>query len=263
MIDLHTHILPHLDDGARDMDEALKMAQMALDDGITTMVATPHGPNSGLTRDYSVAKVHERLHALQAALEQASLPLEVLPGTELYADSDLPRQLHEGEVLTYNHGHTLLLEFPGASTSTTIEQTIFALQAAGYRVVLAHPERLRVVQRDLDSLLPLIERGVIMQLTADALTGNHGERMQQRAEQMVLRGLVHVLASDAHTSINRPPRMAAARQRVAELLDEATAEAMVQQRPAALIHDRPLPPALRPPPRRAWFWGLLRLPGAK
>jgi protein-tyrosine phosphatase len=254
MIDLHSHILHDLDDGPPTLAGSLEMARTALADGITTMAATPHG-RSVFSRRYSVELLQTRLSELRVALAAADLPLEVVPGTELFCAVDLPAQLKAGALLPYGTSRTVLVEFPGDVLSAAIEQMAFALQIAGYRVLIAHPERIKVVQRDPNVLIPLIERGVLMQLTADALTGKQGAHLRQIAETLLDRRMVHVIASDAHGAhLQRMPFMAPARRRAAEILDAAAAEMLVRTTPAALLRDAPVetPAPKRITPRRWW-----------
>lgn len=257
MIDLHSHILHDIDDGATSLDMSLEMARVAVNDGITTIAATPHGfSGTPVSRRYSVPRLRERLDELRTALERERLPLEVVPGTELLSDASLPERLKAGELLPYGDSRTVLLEFPNHATPATLEQGIFMLQVAGYRVLLAHPERLRVVQDDPNALISLIERGVFTQLTAEALTGKQGRKLQELSETLVRHALIHVMASDAHgPHVDRMPLLSAARRRAAELIGEAAASALVQHTPAALLSDGPVDVASpQLVQKRRWFW---------
>ncbi len=247
MIDLHSHILPNVDDGARSLADALEMARVALNDGITVMAATPHG-RSVFRNPYSTALVHERAAELCAALAEHDMPLEIVPGTELFCDTDLPERLNAGELLTYGNSRAVLVEFTNNTPFPTVDQMVLALQQADYRVVIAHPERLHVVQKDPNLLIPLIERGALMQLTAGTLTGKQGPMMRRIAEMLLMHGLIQVISTDAHgPHIERMPYLADARDRAAELLDDAAAAlALVRDTPAALLNDAPLSP---PTPR--------------
>ncbi len=261
MIDFHTHILHDIDDGARNLDDALAMAQAAVDDGITTMVATPHSQLSAHGNRYSVELVRERLAELRQALAHARLPLAVLPGTEIRYHPDLPAQLEAGAVLPCGEHGALLIECPGSHLPDDLDDVIFKLQVAGYRIVLAHPERIKPVQKNPNLLIPLIERGVAMQLTAATLMGSHGPTMKRLGETMLMHGMVHLLASDTHgmpPRRGRPPELAIARRRAAELVDAQTATALVCDTPAALLRGKELN---FPPPQpvglgQRWFWWL-------
>lgn len=242
MIDLHSHILHNFDDGPRTLEAALELAQIAVADGVTTMVATPHGASTvSMSLRYSVPLVHERLDELRAALQVMGIPLEVLPGTELYGEPGLATQLRAGQQLRYGNSQAVLVEFPSNALPTTVEQVVFELQLAGYRVVVAHPERIRYVQEGPNALVSLVERGALMQLTADALLGVQGERLRRVAETLLLHRLVQIIATDAHgRHVGRMPNLGAARARAAVLLDEGAADALVRNTPAALLRDAPL-----------------------
>jgi protein-tyrosine phosphatase len=254
MIDLHSHILHELDDGARSLEDALVIARLAVEDGVRTMAATPHGRSTvNISSRYSVVLLHERLEALRAALTAEKIPLEVVAGTEIYAEPGALERLQAGELLTYGASRAVLIEFPLAISAEAAGQFIFAFQLAGYRVVVAHPERYRFAQHDPNALIPLIERGALMQLTADALLGIQGGRMRRMAESMLRHGLVQILATDTHgPHLRRMPNMAAARDLISEMVDAVTAEALAQSNPAAVLADQPVsPPA--PEPLRRWF----------
>jgi protein-tyrosine phosphatase len=243
MIDLHTHILHGIDDGPRDLAGALELARAALDDGVRTLAATPHGRSSVGGGRYSVAALRERLAELRAALAAQGLPLEIVEGTEIYGEGGLVQRLRRGELLGYAGSRALLVEFPANTIPAAVEQIVFELQLAGHRVVVAHPERLRYAQDDPNVLIPLIERGALMQLTADALLGNHGERRRRLAETMLGHGLVQLIASDAHGAhVGRLPNLGAATRRAAELVGAPAAVALSGAVPAAILADSPIDP---------------------
>jgi protein-tyrosine phosphatase len=257
MIDLHSHILPGLDDGAATLEEALVLGRMAAADGIRMIAATPHSPASTASRRYDPALIRELIAALNALLAAEGVDLTIVAGTEICYDADLVGQLRRGELLPYGASHAVLLELPHDALPPTLGQALFALQTAGYRVVLAHPERIAAVQRDPNVLLPLIERGALMQLTAEALTGGQGQRLRAAAETLLTHGMAHLLASDAHGAPpRRPPILAAARDRAAAFLGLDAAAALVATTPAAILHDAPLHlPSPRPVSRaRWWLW---------
>ena len=260
MIDLHSHILFDLDDGAQSIHESLAMAQMAAEDGVRTIAATPHSPESTASRTYDPRVIRERLSALNDALAAEGLPIEVVGGTEIVYDVGMVERLQRGQLLTYGRSRAILLELSHNSIPPSLDSAIFNLQVAGYRIVLAHPERIIEVQQSPNRLLPLIERGVLMQITAEALLGKQGDRLRATAETLVRHAMAHLLASDAHgVPPRRAPRLAAARDRAAELIGMEAAAAMVTTTPAAILADRPLRlPPPRPagqPPSRWWRRG--------
>jgi protein-tyrosine phosphatase len=241
MIDLHSHILYDMDDGALTLDESLAMARMATADGTRVLVATPHGPGSSACRHYDPALIRARVSTINAALAAEQIALKLVTGTEICYDSDVVELLKRGELLTYGQSRTILLELSHNTLPPMLESMLFNVQVAGYRIVLAHPERIVEVQRDPNRLLPLIERGVLMQLTAAALLGEQGQRLQTAAETLLTHGMAHILASDTHgLPPRRPPLLAAARDRAAALIGSVAATALVTGNPAAVLHGQPL-----------------------
>lgn len=242
MIDLHFHILHGLDDGARTWAESLELGRMAASDGTRVVAATPHSPGSTASRIYDPELIVERAAELEAALRAEGVDLTIVPGTEVSFDVKAVDALHHGLILPYYRTRTVLLE-PTFGFPATFDMVIRELQALGYRVLLAHPERVPDVQHDPNRLIALIERGVLMQITAEALTGAQGERMQRLCELLVTHSMVHVLATDAHRPTQRPPLLRPAQQHAAALIGETAADLLVNTTPAAILADAPFQPA--------------------
>lgn len=240
MIDLHTHILYDLDDGASTLEESLEMARIAAADGIHTIAATPHSPASIASRHYSPTLIVQRLDQLRAALQSEGIGLNVVEGTEIAYDGGIVEQLRRGDLLTYGSSRAILLELSSNRIPPTLENALFNLQVAGYRIVLAHPERIVEVQQDPNLLIPLIERGVCMQITASALVGEQGRHLQQVCETFLSHAMVHIIASDTHSTSSRPPKLAAACEYAATLVGAAQAAAFVTTIPMALLQNQPL-----------------------
>jgi protein-tyrosine phosphatase len=247
MIDLHSHILYDMDDGALTLAESLAMAELAAADGTRVIAATPHSPGSTGCRHYDTAQIRARVDQLNARLAAEQIPLEIVTGTEICYASGIVEKLKRGELLAYGRGRSILLELEHNSMPPTFENALFNLQVAGYRVVLAHPERIVEVQQNPNCLVPLIERGVLMQITAAALLGQQGERLRVAAETLLTHNMAHILASDTHgVPPRRSPVLSGARNRAATLIGQDGAAALVTSNPAAVLHGQPL---RLPPPR--------------
>lgn len=246
MFDLHSHILPDVDDGPETWDDALEMLAVAEAHGTHTIVATPH--SHGAWRRPEAA--NELIPALVAETQQraraAGLSLRVLAGQECYIDADLVRDLDAGRLLTLGASRTVLLEFPFTQWPAHTEQLIYELQVAGYTVLLAHPERYTAVQKDPNLVLPLVERNVYLQVTSVAITGELGPASQRCARVLVEHGLCHVLASDAHHVRRRAPVLDAALTAVSRWIGEEAARQMVHETPRALLEGRSPRPLLEP-----------------
>jgi protein-tyrosine phosphatase len=250
VIDLHTHLLPDVDDGPETLDGSLAMARAALEAGIEVMAATPHIEHRiGL----DPAEVPELVDALRVELAEEEIPLQLLPGGEVSLARCPELTLDELESVAIG-GRWVLLECPlRVGVSTGLETVAFELQARGLDVLLAHPERCPDLIRDHRRLVELVDHGARCQVTAGALDGQYGAAPRALAMTLLEQGLVHVLASDAHGATGRVPDMrpglAAAASRLTgftgEVEDWLTADA-----PAAIAIGADVPERAPAPVRR-------------
>jgi protein-tyrosine phosphatase len=237
MIDIHTHILPGVDDGARDLAESLAMARLAVADGLTHLIATPHH------RDYtplSRLEVAQRVAQLQAELDKANIPLTLLPGYEVRLYDDMFDDWAKEVAGPLAHSRYVLAEPLFHHYDKHTEAMLLELFERGYIPLMAHPERIRPIQDNLALIEPFLIRGGLTQITATSLTSNGVWRDKNVAETMLRNGMVHLIASDAHHSYHRPPTLAAARNAAAAIVGQVEAEAMVSARPMAIIKDEPI-----------------------
>ena len=167
LTDLHTHILPGLDDGAADLAEAIAMAQAAAADGIVRLAATPH--NLRLPSDAGRAELEAQAARLQEHLAARGIPLQVVAGAETALIPALPQQIDAGQVITLNRSRYLLVELPYMGLPARLEEIIFQVQARGLVPILAHPERNADLLRRPERLRALVERGMLVQVTAASL----------------------------------------------------------------------------------------------
>ena len=231
-IDIHCHLLPGLDDGAATLDHALAMAQMATDDGIRTIVATPH--QLGNHAQNSGASIRAATVRFQQQLDQQRMPLQVLPGADVRIEPDLVRKIRAGEVLTLaDRRRHVLLELPH-DVYVSLDRLLAELHAAQLVGILSHPERNRGILNRPDVLRPLVDRGCLMQITAGSLLGVFGSQVMHFAESMVEQGLVHFVSTDAHGIKSRPPLLNEAFDRVADIVGHSTAVNLCCRNPAAV-----------------------------
>jgi protein-tyrosine phosphatase len=258
VIDLHAHILPGLDDGAKDAPDALEMCRIAAEDGISTVVATPHmSSESALCREDVLSAVA----SLQASVTGAGIRLRILPGADVPLEPDLPQRIRDGLAVTVGDaGRYLLVELSRDVVPPGIEDVLFNLHLMGLQPIVTHPERNRAVQVDPGILTPLILAGNVMQITAGSLTGQFGRNASACAALLVKRRMAHVVATDAHSPRHRTPRLSEARTVVEEMVGPDEAKAIFEARPNAIIRgeDFALP---EPEERRcsrigAWLGGL-------
>jgi protein-tyrosine phosphatase len=253
VIDLHSHLLPGIDDGAPDMGASIEMARAAVAGGVEAIVATPHVSatyrNDPLTFTDRVAEV-------QGALDDAGVPLQVHRGAEvshaMFGDlsDDALRACSLGA------GNFLLLEPPLAGPTPFIDRMVAELQGRGFQILLAHPERIAAFQRNIGVVEQLVAQGCITSVTAGSLTGRFGGTVKRFTKELFARGLVHNLASDAHDAEFRSPALR-------PVLDEAVREQpeleawlgyLMLEAPRAILAGSPPhgdPPVIEP--RRGFF----------
>lgn len=235
MIDLHSHLLPGLDDGARTEDDAVALARAAVDAGVAVMAATPH-----LRHDHPgvvPAELATRCARLQARLQQESIALEVVPGGEV--DIHWAQSAGDDDLRLVSYGQQgtwLLVETPYGSLSDLFEELVFQLTARGFRTLLAHPERNPSLQRRPERLRALVERGALLQVTAHALAGAERRDPARRlAEALVRESLAHVLASDAHRATGRRGIGLSDGALAADRLVRGAGAYMTREAPAAIL----------------------------
>lgn len=233
MIDIHCHLLPGIDDGAQDLDMALRMARIAVNDGIRVIVCTPH-IYPGMY-DNDAAGIRVAVAELQAHLDDAGIALRLLAGADAHLTPDLVADVRADRVPTLAGSQYLLLEPPHHVAPPRFEETVFELMAAGLVPVITHPERLSWVESHYDLFVRLVERGCWMQITAGALTGRFGRRVRYWGDRFVCEGHAHLLATDAHHPERRPPLLAEARAAATVLVGVEQATHLVETRPAMIL----------------------------
>ena len=243
MIDIHAHILPGLDDGAKSWEESLEMARMAVADGIRVMVATPHLYKSrsidpGQINGKEI--VFDRLALLREKLAAAEIPLEVLPGCDFPLGFESLQLLAQDLALTINDARRyLLVELPDTALPPALDDICFQLQSQGLTPIITHPERHFLIQERPQKLRRLLDLGCLAQLTASSLTGWFGRRVKKTSRHLVKAGYIQLLATDAHNTRSRPPVLSQAVKALSRLVGETQAWAMVTRFPEKVIKGEP------------------------
>lgn len=250
MIDLHLHLLPDVDDGATSIAVADEMLEKAQRWGFHTLVTTPHlvEPLTGAYQSH----IEDALADVRGLA--TSRQMEVLLGYEAILTPDLPGRLAAGEPITLGGSRALLVELPFAAWPHHAETTLFALQTAGYRPILAHPERYVTLLDDPDRGLQLARRGVILQVTIGSLAGLFGKRVQHTAERWLRTGAVDLVASDAHSAGHRLSAVPKGLARLERIVGGAEVRRMTVDVPAALLRDTALSSAAAEPNSSASRW---------
>ena len=232
MIDLHCHLLPGIDDGPQTLAEALEMARIAVANGIEEAHVTPHLHPGRWDND--LPKIAAAVESYRAALATAGIPLEIGFAAEVRLDYEILPLIEAGRVPflgTLEGYQVLLLEFPHSHVPVGADKFVAWLLARNIRPLIAHPERNKDLMREPDKLEPFVREGCLVQVTADAVAGGFGELCAQRAREFLERGWVSVLASDAHDTAERPPRMAPGRDAAAKIVGEEEAQRLVYDTP--------------------------------
>lgn len=237
MIDLHCHVLPGIDDGAASLDDSRALLQLALDDGIQKIVATPH-IHPGVF-DNSKANIDSALQQLLAL--ELGLPLQIAVAAEVRLTEHILPAIEQQQLPflgSYNGMQVLLLEFPHSHIPAGADKLVKWLLQRNVMPMIAHPERNRDVQANSAVLAPFRRMDCLFQLTASSITGELGERHQHCAEALLKQRLFHVVASDAHSVSRRPPRMSMAKQRIRDLCDAEYAQALTEHNASAIIASK-------------------------
>ena len=240
MIDLHCHLLPGIDDGPEDLATALRLARHAAAAGIHTAVVTPH-MHSGRYENRA-ADIRAAAQVFQRALDAEGIALEIASAAEVRLDHEILSWVGAGHIPYLGHWQgerVMLLEFPHSHVPVGADKLVAWLLQQGIRPMIAHPERNKDIMRSIDKLLPFIRLGCLLQVTAGSVAGSFGQFARARAADLLERGWVTVLASDAHNIETRPPELEPGRLAAALIVGEQESWNLVRHRPAAIIGRTP------------------------
>jgi len=230
MVDIHCHILPGVDDGSRSWEMTTKMCRIAVRDGITHIVATPHSNGEFAYDRSNFTGMLEQLSA--AANDEIAFSL----GCDFHFSYDNIRDaLAHPRRYTIGDSRYLLVEFSDYGLPPSVKQDLHSLLNSGIVPVITHPERNQILLRRPELVMAMVEQGCLVQVTANAVTGYWGLQSQKMAEWLLKRDSVHVLATDAHDPGPRSPVLSLARDVVAKLAGAAVAEILVTHNPAAIV----------------------------
>ncbi|NOU64539.1 tyrosine protein phosphatase [Paenibacillus sp. LMG 31461] len=201
MIDIHSHILPDLDDGASDLEQAVHMARAAVEQGIHTVIATPHHENGRFTNDATL--VVEQVKLFQEELNNRNISLHIHPGQEIRVYRGLIDDVEAGRTTTLDGSRYLLMEFPSDRIPAGIDEVMHELLLLDIVPIIAHPERNREIAQDPTKLLELVQLGALSQVTAHSLLGHFGKSIESLSFDLCRNNLAHFISSDAHNLTNR------------------------------------------------------------
>jgi protein-tyrosine phosphatase len=236
MIDIHCHMLPGIDDGPEQLDESLDMARMAVASGITEAVLTPH-IHAGRYEN-TRASVQEATRRFQQCLQEHDIPLRLHMAGEIRIGPELMGMVEAQQVpwLGSLDGYRLiLLELPHSHIPVGTDKLINWCLERRIRPVIPHPERNKDVIRDIEKIAPFVKQGCLLQVTAGSVAGNFGRMARMRAGQLLKRGWVSFLASDAHNTRHRIPNLEPGRASAADIIGEEAAWRLVRDNPRQIL----------------------------
>ncbi len=253
-------MLPGIDDGAPDEQTSLAMARIAVGDGITFTACTPH-IYPGLYEN-NTRLIRERVAVLQTKLDAEGIALRLTSGADAHLTPELLNRLKTGTAPTLNGGRYFLLEPSHHVAPPRFEESVFNFLVSGYVPVITHPERLSWIKTNYEVFKRLAERGAWMQITSGSLTGRFGKGAKYWGERMLDEGLVHILATDAHSISRRAPLLAEGQKVAEKYVGKEEAHRLVYERPRAILDDiaparvTPIPALLADgeKPRKPGFW---------
>jgi len=233
MVDIHCHVLPGVDDGSRSWEMTAEMCRIAVDDGITHIVATPHANHQFL---YD----RERYTAMLGGLHEVSNgKLTFTLGCDFhFSYENIQDALEHPRRYTIGETQYLLIEFSDYAIPPSLQQDVFALRSRGIVPIVTHPERNQWLLKKPEMVLSLVKQGCLMQVTANAVTGAWGRRSQSMIKWLLERDAVQVVASDAHDAVRRKPILSQACDAIAKIRGPETAEALVAHNPTAIVEGK-------------------------
>lgn len=239
MIDLHSHLLPGIDDGAPDLATALELARIAVHDGITHMVCTPHIHPGRY--DNTIEIIQQALTELQQGLIEQQIDLVISAAAEVRFGMELMVAVKQNNIPFLGEWQgqpVLLLEFPHGEVPFGAERLTAWLLQQGIKPLIAHPERNKGLLRAPGKIKPFIEQGCLLQVTAGAVAGRFGQPAQALAQSLLQEGVVTILASDAHNIEHRPPILSEGRDAAAQLIGIAAAQRLVLDNPWSIAQNK-------------------------
>ncbi len=238
MVDVHSHILPNVDDGAASWEDALILVEIASESGVEKIVATPHCNAVGAYENHYDEALAQKFRELKSRINAAGIDIELLPGMEVFANSDVPALLSKGKLLTLNCSRYVLTEFGFEESVAFTFAYLGRLLAMGCIPVVAHPERYPFVQNDPNLVFEWMRLGACTQVNNGSIFGKFGHSAKKTAMQLLNNDLVTVIASDAHDPEYRSTSMFDAYEYMESVFDEEYAQVLLNENPDRIVSDK-------------------------
>jgi len=247
MIDIHSHILPGLDDGAQSIEESVEMAKIAVKDGIKKIVCTPHLFRGNFnTGNFEI--IDKKRQELELALEQNQVDIEIYSGAEVHVSHNLIEQIKNNkQFLVVNQSSYMLIEFPSSHIFAGVKELFFELMSEGITPIITHPERNAVFTENPSLLFELIEMGALTQVNSGSFVGLYGKRTAEMVLRFLDWNFVHFLGTDSHNTRSMSPILSDALIRIQARMKEDVAQTLVWDNPQAVLENREI--VYRPNPK--------------
>ena len=240
MIDIHSHILPGIDDGSPDLFETIKMAEMSVQSGVTKMVATPHCNIPGSYKNYFGENYINVFNMAKNALERENVPLELLPGMEVYVTENVPELIKDGKIMPINKSHYILIEFNFNEDPDFVNYMIERIREVNAKPLIAHAERYKFIQNNVDMLRQWKKNKIVVQMNKGSFQGRFGHGAKETAFTALDENLVDVIASDTHGTSRRTPVMDEVFYELSLDYDENYLKVLFNENPGRICSDRPV-----------------------
>ncbi|WP_426350906.1 tyrosine-protein phosphatase [Alloiococcus sp. CFN-8] len=237
MIDIHLHILPELDDGAETMEDAIIMAELAVESGVKTAIATPHANIRGVFQNYYDDRLKKSFESFKIALKEKNIPLQLIEGMEIYGQGNIAELLKKGRIISLNSSRYILIEFPFHESAAYMNRKLEEVYYEGYVPIIAHPERYACVQEDMSVIFNWINKGYYIQLNKGSITGYFGKGCKITAFSLLNEGIVSFIASDAHNTYRRNPCLDGVRSLLEEYYPLEYIKSIFETNPMKVIQD--------------------------
>ena len=245
MVDIHTHILPGVDDGARSFDEAFDMAVMAAGCGVQALVATPHSNHNVDFVNYDSDSLAAKFYKLCKILKEENVPIQLFRGMEIWASTDIVEKLSYGKLLTLNGTKYVLVEFSLDEESWWIEAILREVLCAGYLPIIAHPERYYCVQEVPNLLYEWRRMGAFAQMNKGSILGRFGNHAEETSIVLLKHNLVNCIASDAHHAYTRTTDWTALKRYMDRHFPLGYRDLLIKENPRAILEGKNLKMAKR------------------
>ncbi|MCR5666840.1 MAG: hypothetical protein K6G01_08420 [Eubacterium sp.] len=237
-VDIHSHMLPGIDDGSRSWDETMTLAQMAVRGGTDTLVCTNHTNIPGLYENYESEQLRQLFRLLKERLEQEKIPLKILRGNEVFSTPGIQNLLQEKNVIPIGDTNYYLVEFSFREQPEFIEDVLYGMMQDGFRPILAHPERYDCVQEYPRLVFQWMRQGVLTQINKQSLLGQFGREVRMAAQSLFEHNLITCIASDAHSPEHRTTDLTEIAEYLSDSYGEGAAYTLLNENPRRIIEGK-------------------------